>query len=723
MPSTSSPPPLPLPASSPNNNDNDNDDGEEEYHDYVTVEHENERNLQQQECRHRCDGDGDDQVMPLPQTTTTVHHRNESSRAIEIAVNEDEGEDRKPASASADVPHVINNSSSNININRDQRFVCAICLETVSDEPVVTQCGHLYCWPCLYQWLRPGMTNDEYYNAFGTLQQEQVAGSGLGGRVGLNFMHQQQQQQHHHLLHGGRQYQQQHYNQHHRRCCPVCKSGVTVDSVIPIYIHVHELRTSSSTSSSSRVVVADAADAEAVRFDSSSSSSSIEEAEETKGAEEEIDVESSITHDKNYFEGQRQQRRHQKRRRPAADEDDSAASHNANRSSIHSVENTPVHRNTSRGGSEGNNEDCDVAPSRPTPISPWRMPVTTISREASTIAAPASSSHRPPRPETSIQSSSSSPFRLALRPRQQSPLLSTAPNPLLPPLLPPPPPPARQRLQQLQQSSPQIADGNRHSQTLTNNHHHHQRHQYGRLTSALLMIVDAIENNIGAATSMTITAHSRHDSGGGGSGGGATSVEQDGQQQPPLQPALVVPPLHRSDGGLGGIRQRRRAPESERGNTTIEGESSSYRNRVNNINEEDLSMAVAREFLSRLVSENIILRVNTFVLAVRSLIISPYLTYHIFIFINSVLQHTHTVADACKLCYSVPAAVLIFPALDKQVGCLASQSQIAAGNRTRFQPQPLMKMQSRLDSIVTAMRGNRGYQVPWWRDGRLAAVV
>ncbi|KAE8889505.1 hypothetical protein PF005_g9794 [Phytophthora fragariae] len=32
-------------------------------------------------------------------------------------------------------------------------FECNVCLDTVS-SPVVTLCGHLYCWPCLYQWMR-----------------------------------------------------------------------------------------------------------------------------------------------------------------------------------------------------------------------------------------------------------------------------------------------------------------------------------------------------------------------------------------------------------------------------------------------------------------------------------------------------------------------------------------------------------------------------------------
>ncbi|XP_050207339.1 E3 ubiquitin-protein ligase RMA1H1-like [Mercurialis annua] len=31
-------------------------------------------------------------------------------------------------------------------------FDCNICLDSVLD-PVVTLCGHLYCWPCIYKWL------------------------------------------------------------------------------------------------------------------------------------------------------------------------------------------------------------------------------------------------------------------------------------------------------------------------------------------------------------------------------------------------------------------------------------------------------------------------------------------------------------------------------------------------------------------------------------------
>ena len=34
-------------------------------------------------------------------------------------------------------------------------FECNICLELAQD-PVVTQCGHLYCWPCIYKYVSPG---------------------------------------------------------------------------------------------------------------------------------------------------------------------------------------------------------------------------------------------------------------------------------------------------------------------------------------------------------------------------------------------------------------------------------------------------------------------------------------------------------------------------------------------------------------------------------------
>jgi len=56
-------------------------------------------------------------------------------------------------------------------------FDCNICLELAQD-PVVTLCGHLFCWPCLYEWLQVHSISKE---------------------------------------------------------CPVCKAGVVEEKVIPLY--------------------------------------------------------------------------------------------------------------------------------------------------------------------------------------------------------------------------------------------------------------------------------------------------------------------------------------------------------------------------------------------------------------------------------------------------------------------------------------------------------
>ncbi|XP_073274976.1 uncharacterized protein [Primulina huaijiensis] len=47
------------------------------------------------------------------------------------------------------------NSSSTSGSDRDEAsdFECNICLDLAQD-PIITLCGHLYCWPCLYRWLR-----------------------------------------------------------------------------------------------------------------------------------------------------------------------------------------------------------------------------------------------------------------------------------------------------------------------------------------------------------------------------------------------------------------------------------------------------------------------------------------------------------------------------------------------------------------------------------------
>lgn len=48
--------------------------------------------------------------------------------------------------------------------NHVGRFDCNICLDFAHD-PVVTLCGHLYCWPCIYKWFyiqSASLAPDEY---------------------------------------------------------------------------------------------------------------------------------------------------------------------------------------------------------------------------------------------------------------------------------------------------------------------------------------------------------------------------------------------------------------------------------------------------------------------------------------------------------------------------------------------------------------------------------
>lgn len=59
----------------------------------------------------------------------------------------------------------------------ERSFECNICLDTARDA-VVSMCGHLFCWPCLHQWLE-------------TRPQRQI--------------------------------------------CPVCKAAISKDKVVPLY--------------------------------------------------------------------------------------------------------------------------------------------------------------------------------------------------------------------------------------------------------------------------------------------------------------------------------------------------------------------------------------------------------------------------------------------------------------------------------------------------------
>ena len=106
----------------------------------------------------------------------------------------------------------IRNDAPN-NAAHDSRFDCNICLEPVA-EPVVSRCGHLYCWPCLYRWLQPGMTEQERYDmGWGGFDATGSNGAYFGSAS----------------VSSGR-------GSSARRCCPVCKAQCSVRDIVPIYV-------------------------------------------------------------------------------------------------------------------------------------------------------------------------------------------------------------------------------------------------------------------------------------------------------------------------------------------------------------------------------------------------------------------------------------------------------------------------------------------------------
>ena len=70
-----------------------------------------------------------------------------------------------------------NNNNNNDKENASSQYECNICLDVAKDA-VISMCGHLFCWPCLHCWIETKPNN---------------------------------------------------------QTCPVCKSAISRDKVIPLY--------------------------------------------------------------------------------------------------------------------------------------------------------------------------------------------------------------------------------------------------------------------------------------------------------------------------------------------------------------------------------------------------------------------------------------------------------------------------------------------------------
>lgn len=82
------------------------------------------------------------------------HRLRRHSRRIRMPPSEEEEEAAATAEKQEMVDKLAEVSNSAAN------FECNICLD-VACEPVVTVCGHLFCWPCIYQWLHCYSTSKE----------------------------------------------------------------------------------------------------------------------------------------------------------------------------------------------------------------------------------------------------------------------------------------------------------------------------------------------------------------------------------------------------------------------------------------------------------------------------------------------------------------------------------------------------------------------------------
>ena len=54
-----------------------------------------------------------------------------------------------------------------------QTFECNVCLD-IAKHTVVTSCGHIFCWPCLYQWLHLHSDHKECHVCKGNVTEANI---------------------------------------------------------------------------------------------------------------------------------------------------------------------------------------------------------------------------------------------------------------------------------------------------------------------------------------------------------------------------------------------------------------------------------------------------------------------------------------------------------------------------------------------------------------------
>ncbi|XP_050075248.1 E3 ubiquitin-protein ligase RNF185-like [Anopheles maculipalpis] len=84
-----------------------------------------------------------------PQSSTAGGSGGSKSKTqLESATNSGEGGDGAASSTTS----ATTDSNGEEEKKDDSMFECNICLDTAKDA-VVSMCGHLFCWPCIHQWM------------------------------------------------------------------------------------------------------------------------------------------------------------------------------------------------------------------------------------------------------------------------------------------------------------------------------------------------------------------------------------------------------------------------------------------------------------------------------------------------------------------------------------------------------------------------------------------
>lgn len=114
------------------------------------------------------------------------HRLRRHSRHIRMPFSEETIKEEKEKEATVEKREMAEKQAEAA--NSAANFECNICLD-VACEPVVTLCGHLFCWPCIHQWLHCYSVSKECPVCKGEVTDKNIIpiyGRGVNGQISKN---------------------------------------------------------------------------------------------------------------------------------------------------------------------------------------------------------------------------------------------------------------------------------------------------------------------------------------------------------------------------------------------------------------------------------------------------------------------------------------------------------------------------------------------------------